>query len=132
MDLWMSGEIQSDIGDDYRNARKDIVSITNDFLNGKEYGEGLKSWNYIAIIREIESEDYNEVHKYNKRNKETEFRLKINYNIFRSADNKEKKKLICQSLVRSISILQDIGISNFDIKQFKDDIVKLYSDKGWI
>jgi len=57
MKIWMSGEIQSDIGESFRNARKLIEQAFNDHFVSEEYGSGLTEIAYLAIIRETDSPD---------------------------------------------------------------------------
>lgn len=118
----MSGEIQKEVYDAYRAARKTIEIRVNERLEGEDYGKGLEEWAYIAIIRAVDSDDYPEIFKYSKRNKEAEFRLKINYNQFESGSPETQRKLISASLLRALKMMPEIGVKDIDYNRLMKDI----------
>jgi hypothetical protein len=50
MKLWISGEVDADIGDGFCQTMNEIEVIVNQLIEAKYYGEGLKSWDVIMII----------------------------------------------------------------------------------
>jgi hypothetical protein len=50
--LWMSGEIQADVGDEFRLAMNEIQSSVNAVLSSFDYGNGLEEWAVIPMILE--------------------------------------------------------------------------------
>ena len=127
MELWMSGEIQHDVAEAYRKARNLIEDTVNESIKDNDYGEGLRRWSYIAIIRAEDSEDYGEVKKYWKKRKEAEFRLKIDHAAFLSADMAHHIRLISQSLLSCIRMMPEIGVTNFNFDRFNEDVTKCLS-----
>lgn len=122
MELWMSGEIQNDVYEEYRLARQSIEHEINNCIGNKVYGKGLKEWAYIAIIRAQDSEDYNEMAEYSKKKKETEFRLKIDHDSFLNGSPKERLRLLSNSLLRSLKMMPDIGVINVDLIELTKDV----------
>src|SRR5882757_8793876 len=100
MHLWMSAEVQLDVGDAYRLARNEIEAKINKALSTKDYGQGLRKLALIVIIRELDSPDYGEVKRYSKRKLEAEFRLKIDHAAFKRASPLQQRGLIIGCLIR--------------------------------
>jgi hypothetical protein len=111
MKLWMSGEIQADIADAYRQARKTVETEVNRLLAEVSLAEKAKEWAFIAIIREEDSPDYGEVVKKSAKGKEFEFRLKIPHAEFLPASPTERIGLIFKTLARSVDLMGQLGVS---------------------
>lgn len=128
----MSGEIQSDIADEYRSARKDIESAANAVLGSSDYGDGINKWVLIAIIRDEDHPDFDEVRKYQKKDRRFESRLKISHADFKTADAMVRRKLIVDALLRSVGEMRRLNIRNIDHAKLESDIRELASSKGWV
>jgi hypothetical protein len=121
--FWMSGEIQNDVGDYYRIARNIIEPVLNQCVEGKSYGEGLKEWAYLAIILKPGIDEYYpEIKRYRKKKREVEFRLKIDHAKFLEGDSKMHLKLLSQSVLRSLELMKEMNIKNFDLPQLIVDV----------
>jgi hypothetical protein len=77
MNIWMSGEIQDDVGYAFTQARNDVEGTLNAVVADRDYGNGVQKWAFIPIILPREDERWGEIRKYHKRRKVVEFRLKI-------------------------------------------------------
>lgn len=128
MELWMSGEIQSDVGDAYSKASNFVEAEVNNCIKGNDYGEGLKMWFFIPIIRAEDSPIYGEIAKYYKRLKEVEFRLKIDHDAFLSGSTADHVRLISQSLLRSLKMMPEIGVIKVDLDRLTKDVSKCLSE----
>ena len=111
MKLWMSGEIQADVADAYRQARKTVETEVNRLLAEVSLAEKAKEWAFIAIIRGEDSPDYDEVVRKSARGKEFEFRLKIPHAEFLAASPAERVSLILKALARSVDLMGQLGVS---------------------
>ncbi len=133
MKLFMSGEIQADVTDEYSNASNEIEELLAPLLRPRDYGPGLKGWYDIVMITPWrDDKNYPEVKKYSKRNKEVEFRLRINHRAFKRADALGKRKLICKSLLRSIKLMSKMNIPDFDHARFSSDVTAFFEKHGWL
>lgn len=133
MKIWMSGEVQSDVADDYRKLRKEIEQSLNAVFSGRDYGAGLAEWDVIAMIFGDDGpKEYKEVKKYNKRDKSTEFRLRIDYQKFKHGDDAARRKLILDVLDHSLSILDSMKIPDIDIVGLRRDVQQTAKENGWI
>jgi hypothetical protein len=133
MQLWMSGELQSDIGEAYRSARKEIESKINEYISSRSYGEGVQKWAFIAIIAPPRTTQYYpEVRKYWKRDRTAEFRILIDYEAFKRADPPGHRTLIAQALIASLQIATRMNIPNFDPVSLMQDVLNVARVHGWL
>jgi len=121
--FWMSGEIQSEVGDCYRQAQNTIEAVLNQCVGVRNYGEGLKEWAYIAIILKPDIDKYYpEVKRYRKKKREVEFRLKINYKKFLKGNAETHLRLVAESVLRSFSLMREMNIKKFDLERLTKDV----------
>ena len=128
MKIWMSEEIQSDVADAYGKARKLVETAVNECIKDNDYGEGLKMWFDIAIVRTEDSPLYGEIAKYRKRLKEVEFRLKIDHAAFPSGNGADHVRLISESLLRSLKMMPEIGVTKVDLEKLTKDVSRCLSE----
>lgn len=119
MKLWMSGEIQHDIAEGYRQARLVVQSKVNERLQRITLNTNLDQWAFIGIIRPDDHPDYQEVKKFDKRHRTIEFRLKIDHAQFLSGSHAERVVLIIQALRRSVDLMNALGVDSDDIDKLK-------------
>ena len=133
MKLWTSGELQADISDAYRSVRKRIETSVNRAIEKRDYGGGLVQWNYLAIILSSDGpKGYNEVKRYNKRNKKCEFRLIIDHAQFKEGDATKKTAMVCESLLQSLSVLESMNIPDFNVSLLREDFLDVAKRQGWL
>jgi hypothetical protein len=128
----MSGEIQNDVAEAHRVARKEVQSKINNRIASKEYGKGLIEWHFIPIILSVNDPKYHEVKKNWKNKQIAEFRLKIDHLRFKSSDPLAQKKLLFQSLIRSLRLFPEIGVEDFDHENLYADVIKVGEEQGWL
>lgn len=112
MKIWMSGEIQSDVGDAYRIAINAIEAAINRLLVDALIDADISQWTYLAIILPWDhAADYPEVQRKHLRAKSLEFRLNIDHERFLHGTLEEKQHLIIDSLERCITMMERFGVS---------------------
>jgi hypothetical protein len=131
MKLFISGEIQAEVGNVYRVASLQIEKAFNAHFVELAFGSGLVSLTYLSIIRRIESTTYGEVKKYRKKERSAEFRLKIPLDVCLLADTSEMTRLIAKSLHRAIDLLKEMQIPDFDCDAFELEYRALTRAEGW-
>ncbi|HZF50553.1 MAG TPA: Imm44 family immunity protein [Polyangiaceae bacterium] len=131
MTLWMSGEIQLDIADQHRSARKDVESSINTVLGSSSYGEGINKWYLIPIILEENIPGFGEVNKYRKDERSFESRLKVSHSEFKATDAVGQRRLIMNALLRSVAEMKRLAVSSIDYAKLESDLHKLAAAKGW-
>ncbi|MBN1795293.1 MAG: hypothetical protein JW804_01340, partial [Sedimentisphaerales bacterium] len=121
--FWMSGEIEGDVYDDYDLTENTIENNIKNFINNKNYGTGIKLWSFLTILLEPNTDPYYpEIKRYSRKNKQVEFRLKIDYKKFRDGNDKSRLKLLAESVLRSVKLMREMKIKDFDIDRLEADV----------
>jgi hypothetical protein len=131
MQLWMSGELQNDVADQYREARKLVEGKLNERFRQTDYGNGLREWTFIAMIFGADGPNYKEVKRYDRRSKSCEFRLRINHAKFRGGDVEERAGLLCEALLECLNKLEEMRIDELKTEQIRADCVEVARSNGW-
>lgn len=123
MRLWLGGEIFGDVYDASFLVSKEVVNAVNArFKLAKSYGSGLTSWSLIPIIvPERLWSQFPEVARYDKRAKDCEFRLCVDYSKFKKSPKAEQLRLYCNMLRRSLDYLDLWAIEKLDVRRMRDD-----------
>src|SRR5689334_23025771 len=103
MKLWLSAEVQHDVGDALRRARLKIEKSLNARL-ASDYGPAINKWALITILRPSRPEGWGEVWEYHSSRKVAEFRLIIDYSEFKSADPSKQLSMLLASIFRSLDL----------------------------
>lgn len=119
MKLWMSGEIQHDVAECYRQARLVVQRRVNERLQQMTFKTDLDQWAFIGIIRPDDHPDYQEIKKFDRRHKTIEFRLKIDHGQFLSSSHEEHIAMIIQALKRAVDLMNSLGVDPDDIEKLK-------------
>lgn len=105
MKLWIGGEISAEAGDGFRRARGAVEKSINEVIAGKKHALNLDSWDCIAILRD--DNDFKERTNYSPEKREMDFRLKIDFDEFSSANDAGRQKMIFEMLERSLILLRE-------------------------
>lgn len=120
MKLWMSAEEMEECGEDNSNIRREIVPRINGLIKNCTLADYVE-WAVITIILNENGPNYKEIVRRSLKNKELEFRLKIDYYEFMKTDFNGKKKLVLEVLLRSLDLMakwKDISLEEREkIKQ---------------
>ena len=126
MEFFFSSELHADIGDLYRITRKKINTILNEGLKDKTYGEVLVE---IAIIPIILPEDYlmdrKERKLFQRKAKEADYRLIIDYEKFKNGNEKERELLLLNNVISAIKDLTKKAKGKFEGEALISDILEL-------
>ena len=124
MTIWIGGEVGLDGNDfeSYRLITNQIEKSFNKYLQEIGYvNKDLDSLDVIAILRD--DNYFNEIKKYRSKKRDTDIRLKIDYNEFKNADEKKRKKMIYEGLLKAFDLVEKQ-------KKIKGlDIIKEYINK---
>ena len=103
MKLWMSSEQMHECEENI-DIINEIVPRINEVIKACTLGNYVE-WAVITIILNENGPDYKEIVRRSLKNKELEFRLKINYYDFMKADYKLKKRNVLEVLLRSLDLM---------------------------
>jgi hypothetical protein len=135
MELWLSGELHVFVGDGYREVSNEVEAKVNAVLGGRDYGDGLREWAFIAMIfGDLGPAWYKEVTRYSRKNRSYESRLKIDYANFKAADfagRVTRVTLLCQALLKSLDRLETLKIQNIDVPRLRQDFLEVIAACGW-
>lgn len=135
MTIWMSGELQADVGDSCAAAQNGIERVINNVINKRDYGAGVVEWALIPTILNPQFEKstgYAEIRRYWRAKRETEFRLRIDHARFKAADDAGKRRLIFEMILRSVNEARAMKIPAFDLDRFAADLKDIGAEHGWM
>jgi hypothetical protein len=129
MDIFMSGEIDAKISEEYSKISNEI-EVKLKVLQGKDYGYALKSIGIIPICvnltKEIEEAGfYKERKLFKRKERDADYRLRIDYEKFQNGNDDVKRLLIVKNIIDSIKLLGTKIKDGFDSKKLEDDILNL-------
>lgn len=136
MRFFFSGELEGDIAEEFINIISEIGSELEG-LNSNDYGSEVEEIAIIPIVAKItpEYEDagfFKERKLFKRKSKEADFRLRIDYETFLSADYATRKILIIRNIIRSIRILGERAKSDFNAIKLEQDILQVFDINGII
>ena len=132
MEIFISGEIESEVANVYRISTLAIRRAFNAQFTDRSFGSGLVEMTYVAIIIRLNSPSYCEVKKYSKKQRSAEFRLKIPLDTCLLADIAEMTQLAAASLHRAIVYLKEMKIPDFDYEAFEAEYLALARREDWL
>ena len=133
MKLWMSAEAWGDAAENLMKASTQMEDVVNKALSDKSYGGGVRQWAFIAILLPPEMhENYPERFKYHKHRKVVEFRLRIDLEEFEAAGKSGQKRLLCEALLRSLDILDQKKVPDFDHRELRAAFVEIARRHRWL
>jgi hypothetical protein len=113
MKLWIGAEMDEEVSDAYRQARRLVEPAVNAKLSDVKLGSPYEKWAFIGIVMSDEG-FYKEVAKKDARRKVLEFRLKIDHDAFRRGTDKARAALMLKALERSVDGMSGLGVSDED------------------
>jgi hypothetical protein len=130
MKLWIGGEIQTDIGNAFREARNKVEKTINSVIDNKDYDLEFNSWDVIVILRD--DDNFKEITKYSKKKKDMDFRLRLNHKDFADATQGRQEAMIVELLLRSLKILKEKGSSENGVMDLRTDVLTIAKEHDWI
>jgi hypothetical protein len=132
MKFWFSGEIQGDVDDLYRAARKDVLLALQDAGAAERDFGPVEKWVLIGIVTPDDHPAYPEVQKYDRRDKCMEFRLKIEHARFKSTDDAGRRKLFVDCLLRSTRDAVCVVPKGAPLDEIRMFIIGVARERGWL
>ena len=132
MQVWTSSEALFDVDDSLNSARKDVERELNLSVSSGDYGAGVSKWALIYILLPENDPNYPEVRRYRKRTGVVEFRLKVQHQAFKEADEMAQRSLLALAFLRSIDLSAHLKICDFDTERFRKDVVVVLKKNGWV
>lgn len=125
MKFFISAELYKDVGDLYSTTRKKINSLLNEELKNKNYGEALNEIGIIPIIMPKEHLlDRKERKLFQRKIKDADYRLYIDYDKFLNGSDKDRELLLIDNIFKAIKDLERKAKGDFDGKSLIKDILQ--------
>lgn len=127
MKIFLSAELEGKAGTYWSELEREIQPLLNK-LESVSYGEELI---YIGIISTILKKENleggwkTEKKYYNKKLKEADIRLRIDYDEFVKAKQKERKKMYIDHILESIRIAGEKAKGDFKIEKLLEDVKRI-------
>ncbi|QDZ77020.1 Imm44 family immunity protein [Bacillus cereus] len=130
MRFFLSGEIEGNINKEFSKLileiGKELENLEND-----TYGSEVEEIGIIPIIVKIipeyeEAGFFKERKLFKKKSKEADFRLRIDYETFLTADYNTKKMLIIKNIIQCIRILGMKAKLDFNAKKLEQDVLRIF------
>jgi hypothetical protein len=127
-----SDSLYDNFEDILRKISNEIAEKIEDFVKDKNYGSEVEELSVISIIvkfdEQMEKEGwFKERVLFKKKKKETDIRLRIDYDKFVKGDENTKKLLLIDNVINSIRQLSKKAKTSFNAKQLEDDILNLFN-----
>jgi hypothetical protein len=132
MQFWTSSEAMADIDTALNSARSVVERTLKTAVGCENYGSGVSKWALIYIVMNEDDPAFQEVSRYTKRMGVVEFRLKVDYHCFKSADSRRQRMLLAATVLRSIELSGELQIADFDSVRFRTDVVQALKKKEWV
>ncbi len=123
MKFWISGEIDSEVGETFRQIQNAIEEALNEKLGLNDYGEVLSKLALIPIIlgpRFSGSQKERRLIKW--KDKVADYRLYIDFHAFLNGTEKERKALLLKNLLDSVEDIERKSKGKFQGKKLCRDI----------
>lgn len=135
--FFMTGEIESSVNNKLNFfGTNSIAGKIKSYVSARDYGPGVSDWAHIVICMTPDTYEagfFKEIKKYTKKDKEVELRLRIDYDEMLTADENEVNKLICESILRGVDIVEhELKVKDFNFGGFRDDLIVLFKKEHWI
>lgn len=136
MRFFLSGELEGEIAEGFINIISEIGSDLEK-LNSNNYGSEVEEIAIIPIVVNITPEYeaagfFKERKLFKKKSKVADFRLRIDYETFLSADYATRKILIIENIIQSIRLLGEKATSDFNAIKLEQDILQVFDMKEGI
>ncbi len=127
MRIFISGEIDGQISNDYRITRNEIDRKLN-CLENNDYGFEFVDIGIIPIIIDpkrglFEAGFFRERKLIKRKAKEADIRLKTDFIKFQAGDDNIKRLLLIDNIVRSIRVIGEKSKSDFNAEKLISDII---------
>ena len=126
MTFFISGEIDSEISDAFREIRKEIHPILNKYFSSRNYGSDIEEIGLIPIILGPRFTGHKERRLVQHKEKSADYRLFINYDKFKNGSKQQRKILFLKNLIEAITDIDRKLKGKFEGEKLIKDIYKIF------
>jgi hypothetical protein len=98
-----------------------------------DYGDGISQWFLMFVILKPGSQgsDAPERVMYKKKSKELDMRLNVDFAAFKSGSDQARQQLLYSCMLRSLDLMAEKKIPQFDAVALKTDVEAVAVKEGW-
>jgi hypothetical protein len=132
MKLYITGEVSESAGRGLQRAGAEITVAVNTAMSTRDYGRSIEKWYFGAIILATRLPGwFPETAEYNPDKHYVSFQRNLDHEKFVSSPHQGQCRLICESILASIKLAQNMDIPDFAFEEFKQTLVAVGVEKGW-
>jgi hypothetical protein len=124
MRFFFSGELDVDIADFYRPTRQRIEKKLNEMCSTRDYGDAIVKIAIIPmILRPVFLAGRKERRLFQRKQREADYRMIIDFERFRDGDDAVREKLLLKNVIDAITDLARKAGKSFAGQLLIDDIL---------
>lgn len=126
MRFFISGELDSEIADAFRPVRQEVEAMLNESLKCETYGESIDSIALVPIVLGERFPGRNERRLIQHKSKTADYRLHIDYQLFRDGSSLERRDLLLRNILAAVSDIERKLGKGFDGSRLSSDVCKIF------
>lgn len=110
-----------------------IEAIIKSEFSERDYGAGLREWFLMFVLLSPETPGHGAPERvmYKKKAKDLDLRLNLDFEKFKTGDSESRRQLIVGCMLRSLDIMVDKKIPDFDAESLRSDFSAIAAKEGW-
>jgi hypothetical protein len=129
MEFWISGEIDSEVGEMFRPIQNAIEKALNENFGSNSYGEILGKIALIPIILGPRFQDFQKERRLIKwKEKIADYRLHIDFHAFSKGTERERKAMLLKNLLNAVEDIERKSKGKFEGEKLRQDICRVFHD----
>jgi hypothetical protein len=128
MRFFFSGEIDTKVGDAYRDVRKEVEGTLNATLGNVDYGDSLVKISIVPmILGPVFSEGRKERRLINHADRVADYRMFIDFEDFLAGSRETRTRLLVDNVLTAVDDIDRKLKGKFDGQRMREDILRLFS-----
>lgn len=133
MDIFFTSFTEGKVGNHIARIYMPMNTLLKERLAGRDYGAGLKLWflMFVIVSPGFPGADDKERVLYRKKDQSSDLRLFIDHAAYKAADTEGRQHLIYDCIMRSLALIADKNIPDFDVATLTSDVQAIAIEQGW-
>lgn len=130
MNVFFTSVSHGKLGRELNEIYMPLSRLLSEGLAQKDYGAGANKWFLLfgMLPKAFLTKETSEIIRFDKKAKEFEHRLILSNDAFHKADNVGRKALVTEIIMRSLDLMVEKNILNFDAKSLKADVEAILAE----
>lgn len=131
MDVFFTSYAEGSLGKKANGIYYPMAQLLKDRLS--DYGPGLSQWFLMYVILGPKSQGHDAPERvlYKKKSNELDMRLNVDFDAFKAGDEHMRRKLLYDCMLRSLDLMAEKKIPDFDTDALKADFLIIAAKEGW-